>query len=464
MKNLLLLILLSNILIANILNLKIAAKGSYKAESFREKIKLKKGEYMLLSPRNRAFFNWAKRFKIVELGGIDNPRIASATFKNLGLDDIPYRLGYSWMPAFYYYVSGNNREYVKWLYENRDQYTLNPNGPFLHCKKNGYDWCKDFFYNYGDNLVLESRVVDLKKSMKKRNFNGIFFDWGAGKFYDTKEFAFIKKRFKELNPKKDYHIQVSKLYKRLKKDGIFFVTNQAFRNAKYLLPYIKYDMTESYITKYKTQSIRIQLVGVGWKNKIDVSVYYPIYKNSRSIKDSLHFIDLLTKYKNEYKKFGFKNFIYLNYLAPKYEKVYSFGTLYKEVEPKNGIYFSYAMAKLTDNMVYAQIPANRKLEMDDIYFYDLGKVSGKNYSKLRPINGYIRFYKNGFVLVGEAYKGTRYISLKSSYLPKKGYLFDPYNNVKLPIKDHKVVLKLAYEKDTFTHKYLPLGRVYLFRW
>ncbi len=427
----------------------------------------KKGDYVLGSVYGeKNHINWVKNFKIAELGGIYDKRVTADIISKREIQNIEHHIGYDWMPAFYYYTKSENREFVKWIYENRKSMTLNPEGPFLHCKKNGYDWCREYYYNLGNKELFKKRVENLISDMKAKRFNGLFFDWASGKYITYKEYKPVLEYFKKLNPKKVYFELVGDFYKSLKERGIFIVTNQAFRNEKYLLKYVDYDMTESYITSTKILNKEVKILAHGLKKSIVVSNYYPIYKNSKSIKDSLHFIDLLTSYKKRYEKYGFKNFIYLNYLAPEYEKVYDSAEIYKMVKPKNGIYFSYAMGKLTDNFVYAEVTIDKKLERDDVYFYDLGKPLGKGYEKLNGFEGYVRFYERGFVLASEAYpKDNIYLKIKSEYLPKKTNIFDAYEKVWLRSGDGgDLVVKLSYQKDTFSSKYLPLGRVYLYQY
>ncbi|MCF6173572.1 MAG: hypothetical protein L3J44_07330 [Campylobacteraceae bacterium] len=442
----------------------LVSRENYKIKTpIGVKIAKKRGDYVLASLfSDDEEMVWANKFNIAELGGVDDVHITSKLMIKKGALKIRHHIGYDWMPAFYYYTNGKNRKYVDWLYKNREKMTLNPNGPFLHCKKNGYDWCEDFYYNYGDKKLLESRVDDLLKNMKSKRFNGLFFDWASGRFIDTKEYKSIENYFLKQSPKMKYFEFIGKFYKTLKNRGVFVVTNQAFRKEKYLLKHVTYDMTESYITTDTVKKIKLQIVGIGWVDSIKVTNYYPIYKNSKTIKDSLHFIDILTKYKKKYKKYGFKNFIYLNYIAPDYERVYDSVPLYRLKKPKNAIYFSYAMAKLTDNMVYAQIAKNKDLERDDIYFYDLGKPLDKSYKKLSAIDAYIRFYENGFVLASSAYKRDIYLKILSLHIPKKRDIYDAYNDTWLYSDGKSVNIKLNFKKDIFSHKYLPAGRVYLY--
>ncbi len=427
------------------------------------KLSYKKGTYTIASIfSNKEELDWIKKFNIVELGNIENKNITYQLLKKKHILTIPHRIAYDWMPAFYYYTDKKNNNFVNWLYKNKKTRTLNPKGPYIHCIENRYNWCQDYYYNLGNKKVFEHKIDFLINNMKNKGFNGIFFDWASGSYILEKKYKSIYDYYKKLNPHKDYFKLIENFYKTLKNKNIFIVTNQAFRKKKYLLKYTTYDMTESYITTNIYKNIKIQLVEKGWIDKIETTNYYPIYKNSQTIKDSLHFINLLTLYKKKYKKYGFKNFIYINYAAPQYKKIYDSTSLYETIKPKNAIYFNYAMAKLTNNIVYTEIPRYRNLERDDIYFYNLGRPLGKRYQKLTTINGYIRFYSKGFVLVSPAHKTTRYIKIFSKYIPKNRYIFNSYNKIWLKSKQNILSIKLSYIKDTFSKKILPLGRVYLY--
>jgi hypothetical protein len=450
----------------NMSNYYIVNKNQYKIlrnNIPKLKIPIKRGDYATSSIfLNKKELKWARKFNIVELGGIDDDKINYNFLKKQGVLSIPFHVGYDWMPSFYYYTSGQNRNFIKWIYKNKNKTTLNPKGPYLHCKENHYDWCEDYYYNLGDKKVFDARIDDLIQNMKRTGFNGLFFDWASGGYILEKEYESIYKNFRKLNPGKDYFSLVGNFYKKLKKLDILVVTNQAFRKEKYLLPFVTYDMTESYITTDVNIDRKIQIQGKGWVEKIPTTNYYPINKNSNSLKDSLYYINLLTNYKKKYKKYGFKNFIYLNYLAPNFKKIFDSASVYRMEKPKNGIYFSYAMAKLTDNIVYAEVPYNRKLERDDVYFYDLGKPLSKSYGKVSVIDGYIRFYSHGFVLVSSAHKKDIYLKVTSSFVPEIRHIYDAYDKIWLKNINNSTVVKLHFQKNIFSKKMLPLGRVYLY--
>ncbi len=449
----------------NINNSVLVSKNEYKFRPITNNLNItkKKGDYTLASVFGDAKeVAWAKRFNMVELGNVENPDVTSALLHKKGLLHVKHPIAYDWMPALYYYTDGENRAFVAWLYKNRQTTTLNPNGPFVHCKKNNYDWCQDYYYNLSNKEVLQKRVDDLLTNMKLRGFRGIFFDWASGSYIEEKVYKPMLQNFNKFHTDKTYFDFVSRFYQKLKDSNIFVVTNQGFRKAKYVLPFVQYDMTESYITTDVHKKMKIQLAQKGWVDSVLVTNYYPIYDNSKDVKDSLKFIDMLSVYKKKYKKYGFKNFIYLNYLAPKYIKMYESSLLYKPVKPKNGIYFSYAMAKLADNIVYAEISQNRELERDEVYFCDLGHVLGKRYEKLDALKGYIRFYEKGFVLVSEPYKKELYLKITSKYLKQDTKIYDVYEKKELHSSKNSVTVDLKFEEESFTQKNLPLGRVYLY--
>jgi len=446
-------------------NSELVSKRVYKSINISSDLNItkKKGEYALASVfGDEKELAWAKRFDMVELGNVENENVTYNILQSKGLLQIKHPIAYDWMPAFYYYTEGKNRAFVDWLYQNRAVMTLNSEGPFIHCKENHYEWCRDYYYNLANKEVLDKRVNDLLENMRIRGFKGVFFDWASGSYIEEDAYKPMLQNFQKLHTRKNYFDFVSQFYQKLKASNTFVVTNQGFRKAQYILPFVQYDMTESYITTDKKKKLKIQLMQKGWVDSVAVTDYYPIYNDSTKITDSLKFIDMLSAYRKKYKKFGFKNFIYLNYLAPEYEKVYESSLLYAMRKPKNGIYFSYAMAKLADAMVYAEVPENRELERDEVYFYDLGKVLGDTYEKLDAIEGYVRFYEKGFVLVAEPYSKELYLKINSKYLKKDAIIYDVYSKSYLYLSTHNVIIHLKFHKDKITKKHLPLGRVYLY--
>lgn len=454
-------VILSNILYADTFsNAKLVTPSQYKLTTSTKKITLIKGAYATAVPFEKEHnVAWIKRFNIVQAGGVNDNDITPDVLKDKGILESDYHIGYDWMPAFYNYTSGHNRQFVSYIVQNKESMTLNPQGPFTHCKRNAYDWCEDYYYNYFDETLLETRVNKLVAAINKKGYNGVFFDWASTKFLVEPENKSMKEYIAKHYPKKSYLEAVKKFYTMLQKRGVFVVTNQAFRDNE-LLASVDYDMTESYITSVKKLNTAITLKGKGKVQSIDLTRYYPIYANSTTIEDSLNFLNLLDSYKKKYKKSGFKNFIYMNYLAPKYVEISK--NIYKETEPKNAIYYGYAMGKLTDSVVYGEVQVDRSLERDEVYFYDLGKPLDEEYQKMANMKGYIRFFQKGFVLASNAYSKTQYLQVTSKHIPLNRSIYDAYNKVWLKNDEQSVTVKLSYEKSPFEEKNSPLGRVYLY--
>jgi len=443
----------------------LVSKENYQlVQAPQKSIPQAQGDYLVAAAYgDKAEIAWAKKFTIVELGNINDKRITYQLLQDNNLLEIPHHIAYEWMPAFYYYTTAKNNDFAQWVYNNKERLTLNPNGPFNHCKSKQYDWCQEYYYNFADEELLSRHINELKNNLNVKGFNGLFFDWGSGSFIDEVSYQSIKAYFQTLNQNKTYLQTVSNFYQKLHQENIFVVTNQAFRHHEALLPYVSYDMTESYITSLKDKQIRIQLEDKGWVDTIKTTNYYPIYQTSKDINDSLNYINLLESYKNKYAHNGFKNFIYLNYLAPEYEKIYTNTPLYRLKKPKNGIYFSYAMAKLTNSFVYAEVPQDKTLERDDVYLYQLGTSLGSSYEKINGMNAYIRFYEKGFVVASDAYKSNIYLKIKSPFIRKNSYVWNLYDKNWLKSDNsNSLVIELKFQKDTFEDINLPLGRVYLY--
>lgn len=405
---------------------------------------------------------WASKFDIVQAGGLYDKNITPQLLKENSLSQSRYCIGYDWMPAFYYYINSNNRPFINWLYEKKEKTTLNPSGPFTHCKRNHYEWCEDYYYDYFNSEVFTRRVKDLITNMHQKGYNGVFFDWASANFLMENENNNLKEFIQKKYPAKNYALMIGKFYKALQDAGVFVITNQAFRSHENLLLHVDYDMTESYITTIKHIDKEVTLTGKKNEDVKSVALtrYYPIYANSSTIGDTLYYLDLLLSYKNRYKKNGFKNFIYMNYMAPEYKRINE--RTYEVKKPKNAIYYGYATGKLTDSVIYGEVPYDRSLERDDVYFYDLGKAIGTSYQRVNDMNAYIRFFTNGFVLSSDAYKENKYLQIDSKLFKGKTFIYDAFNQKYLPIKNSRVVIKLKYMQEIFTKNSLPLGRVYLF--
>lgn len=310
---------------------------------------MQKGFYVTANYENKDEIQWAKNFKIAEIGGIE-AGIPKSVFTLLKENNVTV-LGYDWMPAIEYYLNSLNLAFSEFIHKNRYKYTLNPDGPFINCNTD----CRDYYLDFTKN-VIKAKTSFLLTNLKK-GFDGVFFDWASGNFINEDEFKQIKNNYIYKHKKFDYLEKVADFYAFIK-SRIFFVTNQAYRNER-VLKFVPYDMAESYI------------VGVD-KNKTN---FYPL----GDFNTTVYNLEYLKKLKEKYKKYGFKNFILMNYAKNK---------------PKEAVYYAYAMAKVFGFESYTEVLGDRDKEREDLYFYDLGKA--KNLIKT---DGFFKEYDNGYVIV-----------------------------------------------------------------
>ncbi len=408
--------------------------------------------------------DWLCKFDIVEIGGVGD--IASQkTLNYLKKHGVKKVFCYDWMPAVYYYTSGENYDFTDWVYENRQIATLNPNGPFPHTAEMGYDFAKDYYLDFGNKEVIKKRVSFITKIISENFYSGVFWDWAPGVFINEPEFSVMKNNFVQRHPGEKYSDAVGEFYSALRKKcdnlGFEIFTNQGYRNAKNVLPYADYDMAESYATDYFYPGKKIRVKGYG---EIDMpqTLYFPVSPDGRpDFYDTLFYADYV---ENLVKKYGgkhFKKFVFMNYAAPEFVYDKDSGE-YLARPPKDAIYLSFATAKLVDETAYLEVPFDKNLEKDRVYFVRLGKAFGKNFVINKKGNFAVCYFENGISLVYFGEKTEKTIILESKFMPKSGYFFDVYAGKWEVFSGGKIVLHIETRKDPLTGKTVPAGRIIMY--
>ena len=433
--------------------------------------------YPWIAAKNKDVLNWLKNFNIVEVGGFDDKEDLERFIYQL-LENNVNPIVYEWMPAGYYYPNGNNNEFMEWIYKNKDIYTLNPNGPFIMC--DGED-CEDFYFDLGNESLINKRISYLNNSLNELGAKGLFFDWASGLFINEDKYRRILREWISRHPNRDYLEAVGNFYRKLKETtGVLIVTNQGFRNAKNVLPYVDYDITESYATDADKiccgnnslcKKINILYKGKIYNLEVNKTIYYPVSDDActGSLSDTIQWLNYLNG-NAIYAGSDFKGFIYLNYAAPEYVKTQKNGkVVYALKKPKNAIYFGYALPKLLGWNSYTEVILSNEephrifsLEQDKVYFADLGNPLGKSYEHFQNDYGdyYVRYYENGFVLVGQ-FDHSSCLTLTSPYI-RDGKMYDLYNDEVYVAKNQKITFHIKPEIDPLTGKYAPLGRVFVY--
>ena len=428
-------------------------------------IPMKRGEYATgrVYGDNKEM-EWLSKFDMVHAGSIEEP-LSENKIEYLRENGVKYLIFDDWLPAGYYYLEGNNTDFMKWIYLHRNDATLNPEGPFPHCEEEGYTWMHDYYFDFGNNEVIKKRADYIKNGIEKYGYDGIFFDWGNGLFLEEPQYREINATWHKRHPSMDYSYAASSFLKTLRDycPGIKIINNQGFREAHYYLPALDYDMTESYITDYGFYGKKLYVEGEGLI-EVPQTIYYPVSMDefNGSINDTVYYMNYLESLKNEYGGSDFKHFIYMNYAAPEFHytgRKENGHDVYAPAIPKNAIYYGYAMAKLVGEIEYTEVPWNHTYERCNVYFYDIGKPIGNNYTKIG--NAFVRYYTNGFVIAGE-WNGRSTITLSSKYIPSNTNIYDAFESKWSRSEEHSITITINPQIDELTGRMAPCGRVFVY--
>ncbi len=424
-----------------------------------------RGEYATADESEARTLAWAGHFDIVEVGGIQGPPppVVAASLRAAGVRTL---LLYEWMPAGYHYTDGPGDDpMISWAYAHRYTATLNPEGPYPHCEESGYDWCEDYYFDLGLPELITRRVAYLTTQLQISSYDGLFFDWASGVYIDEPAYATLSETWRTRHPESPYTAAVADFYAALRTamPTMTLVTNQGFRHAAHILPWVNLDATESYVT---TDALFTRTLYIEGKGPITVpeTVYYPLSDDPfhGALSDTMAYLDELADLRNRYGGPDFARTVYLNYAAPAYiptGAVVEGYEVYTMTTPRTAIYFGYAVPKLVDQIAYTEVPFDRRWEEDDLYFYALGEALGDGYERID--GGYLRYYSGGVVLVGD-WQETVTLTLHASAIPSGRPLYDAFERQWLTTGDHTLTLTIHPRSDPLTGAMAPSGRLYLY--
>ncbi|WP_457637107.1 hypothetical protein [Oceanithermus sp.] len=411
---------------------------------------------------------WAARFALVETGDLGEPAdpdVAELRRRGVGV------LLYEWMPAGYHYTDGGpDAPFMRWVYADRDNLTLNPDGPFPHCTAAGYDWCEDYYYDLALPELRERRAAYIAENLAAAEAAGVFFDWGPGVFIEEDAYASMRETFAARHPGGDYLAAVGEFYAGLRAalpEARLIVSNQGFRNAERVLPHVDLDMTESYGTGEEYLGRRLYLEGRGW-TEVPSTIYYPVSEDYRSgsLRDTLYWLYELDRLADRWAGPRFRGFVYMNYAAPEFEAVGALadGTpVYAPRPPRNAVFFGYALPLLKGWTGYTETPWDHAYERGfDLYFADLGAPLEEDYLEIASGSGsvYLRCYENGIAVVGEGERAGR-LELDAPCI-REGRVFDLYAENWLEAAPGRLEVAVEATTDEVTGRAAPWGRVFVY--
>ncbi|BCD67206.1 hypothetical protein [Nitratiruptor sp. YY09-18] len=360
--------------------------------------------------------SFAKKFAIVELGGIED-------IQRIDLFGFNKVVAYEWSAGFY---KDENNYFIDWV-KKHPQTLLNekPN-------KEGV-----YFYDMCNEELAHKRISYLLEQKKRLHIAGYFFDWANEEFLYEKELAALKESFHSKHPYTSYAKCLEKFFKILKDAGALVISNQAYRNEE-LLEAVHYDMCESYMTQVKKSTAMANIEGaitfIPTTNFVPLDEVFAYFKKFAALKA----------------KYPFQEMIYMNYAAPILEP---HGDILKTKKPRDIIYYNYVLAKLGGFYSYTEVPFDHTLEYDHIYCVDLGNPQGAIQHK----DGvYWRFFYNGFVIVAPHITRALYLRIKTPGL------IDIKDGQYLSEQDGWTTFVLEPIYYNFENRYLPQAKVFLY--
>ena len=411
---------------------------------------------------------WADRFALVETGDLHEPADPGvASLRRRGVNVLLYE----WMPAGYHYTDGGpDFPFMRWVYTGRENLTLNPSGPFPHCAEAGYDWCQDYYYDLALPELRAARVKDVAENLAAASATGVFFDWGPGVFIEDDAYSSMRQTFAQRHPGGDYLAAVGDFYAELRAAlpaERLIVSNQGFRNAGNVLPYVDLDMTESYGTGEEYLGRRLYLEGRGW-TEVPSTIYYPVSEDFRDgrLRDTLSWLDELDGLAARWAGSRFRGFVYMNYAAPDFEPVGKLadGTrVYAPRPPRNAVFYGYALPLLKGWTGYTETPWDHAFERGfELYFADLGAPLEEDYLEVVSGSGsvYLRCYENGVVLVGEGEHAGR-LEISAPCI-RQGRVFDLYTETWVKAAPGRLELTVTAVDDEVTGRPAPWGRILVY--
>jgi hypothetical protein len=207
---------------------------------------------------------------------------------------------------------------------------------------------------------LLQRTSDLVAKLEATGYDGIFFD--TTRFESVHPDA--RAAFERRHPGSSYDAAFAQLLAGLRQHGALVFTNQGYRDPGELLPHTDWDLTESLITRPRSDGVDVRT----WSSASDPW-------------NSIHFVlrTMLEPLQREHPRVRFAHLNYIDAPAPE------------------AVRLAVAVAQLFDGEAFT---AARALdhECDEIYFRDPGTALGDRFD-WEEERGAHRFFTNGLIAV-----------------------------------------------------------------
>ncbi|MGI8958203.1 MAG: hypothetical protein ACR2IV_00255 [Bryobacteraceae bacterium] len=251
-----------------------------------------------------------------------------------------------------------------------------------------------FWYDFGNSDLISALAGHIGALVQKNNYQGVFLDTLG--FYSLP--AQLQREFRTRHQTRDYDrcqgSFLSKLREVLGPNVIIF-TNQGYRRAEFFLPHADFDLIENSCTIMKsggkTGFRKWFEKGAEWES-IEVPMNQLIMPASRAYPRT--------------------RFVHINYVEGDQ------GTC------ERGAGYSYACAKLWNQISFAAPPGVQRAIRSDLYFNNVGEPLSSSYEEDKGAGVAWRRFQNGVVAVNSSSKVYRISSLNLELAdPPRGYIF-----------------------------------------
>lgn len=223
-----------------------------------------------------------------------------------------------------------------------------------------------FYFDPASHEHEVGRARALGRRLRTIGYDGIFLDTTTSESVHPAALAAYRWR----HPDVDYDKAYSRFLKNLRATGMIVVTNQGYRRADDVLPYVDWDVTESLITHPRNGSFTLR----PWNAPGD-----------RWNSTAYLFRKLITPAQRKYPRV---RFTHINYVTR------------ADVKTIEQI---IAIARLYDHDAYIATADLSKVIESDLYFFDLGRPK----PRVERVRGAYRDFENGFVAYNAGAKPMR---------------------------------------------------------
>lgn len=354
---------------------------------------------------------------------------------------------YEWLPALYY--TDQPGPWERLVYQSRAAWTLDPEDRDPNPMGDKFG-CKDFFYDMADAKLREARVEHLVRKTRAGGYDGIFFDWGSGRYSLTENgYRFATDAFDRRHPGAGYDQEVNLFLARLKEKGVRVILNGAFRSQGGVLGrHADLDVVESMFTSESGPSPFPAAAGkegaagretgyADFERSLELAVELP--QRARGANPGLRLL-------------------FLNYAQPFYRKAGDGeAASHSKAVDRQALFYGQALSYLGGASGFtAGADVSLDHVKDDLFFCDLGAPAGELLRLGR--DGAMRRFRKGLVVAARR-KASWEIAVPSDVRGVR----DLYQGVKLPLREHRVRVTLEPEQYA-SGKSRPMGRIYIYEY